>query len=529
MAIEQTLEEPITPVKKRHSKTKKKKSVKESIRKLLFLVPAYTSLILFVFYPIVFSFIVSIFKNPTVLELRNSIYYYTNFENLAGIGFSDFFYRVDRYNPGIFLIDGLVTLIIAILTIAYTRFSYKKLIRFKRLKDSKLLRIFVAFLLGLAIAPLTILVIAPLLIYLIDYILQWISYFAGFFVQVPWDEYREVLTDPDINFLRILFNTLFWTLTCTFIHIILGITLAILLNREFIGRGLFRAIFILPWAVPSFVSTLMWRALVFDKDLGILGSNTELLGPSYAFTIGNLISIVITIILVFATLSYSYKFLSKKVGSSLKPLLLLVLGLGGLGLAFLVNELFILLLRPLELVSFIGYKLIDIPQISSTFWYTDDVYIFGPKDIGMRLKMITFSAILINVWLGVPFMMLSFLATLQSIPKELYEAAMIDGLTEWAQFKKITLPLLKPTLLTVSLLGIIWTFKLFNVVYILTQNQTGLGNAIYYDIFVTFIYNRFSQNQYSEASALAFTVFLILISFSLVYRRFLKTEQLLEE
>ena len=170
-----------------------------------------------------------------------------------------------------------------------------------------------------------------------------------------------------------------------------------------------------------------------------------------------------------------------------------------------------------------GYKIINIPEINSTFWYTDDIYI-----LGIHFKMVTFSAILVNVWLGVPFMMLSFLATLQSIPKELYEAAEIDGLSSWAQFKKVTFPLLKPTLLTVSLLGIIWTFNLFNVVYLLTQNQTGLGDPVNYNIFVTFIYGRFSVGQYSESSALSFTVFVILISFSLVYRKLINVEKLWE-
>jgi arabinogalactan oligomer/maltooligosaccharide transport system permease protein len=176
--------------------------------------------------------------------------------------------------------------------------------------------------------------------------------------------------------------------------------------------------------------------------------------------------------------------------------------------------------------GFMGYRIINIPNIGSTFWITDDIYILGTK-----FKMITFSAILINVWLGVPFMMLSFLATLQSIPQDLYKAAEIDGLSGWGQFRKITLPLLKPTLFTVSLLGIIWTFNLFNVVYLLSQNQTGIGDAIYYDIFVTFIYNRFSRQppQFSQAAALSITVFIILISFSLVYRRLIKAENIWEE
>ncbi|MFW9877829.1 MAG: carbohydrate ABC transporter permease, partial [Candidatus Thorarchaeota archaeon] len=206
-----------------------------------------------------------------------------------------------------------------------------------------------------------------------------------------------------------------------------------------------------------------------------------------------------------------------------KPGILVIIGITSIFLVVLMNDILQGTLGRIQ-DGVLGYRIVDIPKIQSTFWITDDVYIFG-----YQFKMITFSAILINVWLGVPFMMLSFLATLQSIPNELYEAAEIDGLSSWGQFKKVTLPLLKPTLLTVSLLGIIWTFNLFNVVYLLSQNQTGIGDPVYYDIFVTFIYTRFNPDrEYSQASALSLTVFIILISFSLVYRKLIKTEELWE-
>ena len=76
--------------------------------------------------------------------------------------------------------------------------------------------------------------------------------------------------------------------------------------------------------------------------------------------------------------------------------------------------------------------------------------------------MVTFSAILLNVWLGVPFMIVSFLAALQSFDKSFYEAAEINGMNKWEQFRKITYPLLKPTVYSLSTLGIVWTFNLFS-------------------------------------------------------------------
>ena len=125
--------------------------------------------------------------------------------------------------------------------------------------------------------------------------------------------------------------------------------------------------------------------------------------------------------------------------------------------------------------------------------------------------------------------LLSFLAALQSIPQDLYDAAKIDGANKITQFWNVTWPLLKPTLMAVSLLGVIWTFNLFTVFYILSQNQTGLLDRTMYDIFVTFIYDEFDNSRYAQAAALSFCVFIMLIGFSIVYRRILKAEQILEE
>jgi ABC-type sugar transport system permease subunit len=326
--------------------------------------------------------------------------------------------------------------------------------------------------------------------------------------------------------MRIFFNSFFWTLTCTALHVILGVALAVLLNRKFPGRTLARSLLILPWAVPSFVSTLMWRAYVFDDDKGFLGDLAKTFPDTFVFTTSHMLSIVIGISIGIILVILLIRAINKVF--RIPPILKSLINFGIIVAGFYVGGVIVsLLMRSLGTVNvgLFGYKIIDIPQIVDTFWITDSIYIMG-----LEFKMITFSAILINVWLGVPFMMLSFLATLQSIPKDLYEAAEIDGLSSWDQFKRITMPLLKPTLLTVSLLGIIWTFNLFNVVYILSQNQNGLGDATNYDIFVTFIFERFSraQPQYSQAAALSITVFLILISFSLVYRRLIQAEKIWE-
>jgi multiple sugar transport system permease protein len=76
--------------------------------------------------------------------------------------------------------------------------------------------------------------------------------------------------------------------------------------------------------------------------------------------------------------------------------------------------------------------------------------------------------IVANIWIGIPFNMLLLLAGLQSIPTTLYEAASIDGASGWRQFWTITLPLLRPVALSVLLLGLIYTFKVFDLIYIMT-------------------------------------------------------------
>ena len=81
--------------------------------------------------------------------------------------------------------------------------------------------------------------------------------------------------------------------------------------------------------------------------------------------------------------------------------------------------------------------------------------------------------ITVNVWLGVPFMMVAVLGGLQSIPGELYEAAEIDGATPWQRFRYITVPGLRTVSSTVILLGTIWTFNMFPVIFLISGGRPG--------------------------------------------------------
>lgn len=124
------------------------------------------------------------------------------------------------------------------------------------------------------------------------------------------------------------------------------------------------------------------------------------------------------------------------------------------------------------------------------------------------------AAILTNIWLGFPFMMMISLGGLQSIPGELYEAADIDGANAWEKFRNITLPLLKPTLTPAIILGTVWTFNMLNVILIIAG---GYGNEKT-QILVTDVYRlAFNFYRYGYAAAYSVLIFIILLLFAMFY------------
>ena len=128
-----------------------------------------------------------------------------------------------------------------------------------------------------------------------------------------------------------------------------------------------------------------------------------------------------------------------------------------------------------------------------------------------------FANLYVDIWIGIPFMALVFLAGLQSIPPNLYESAEVDGATLGRKFYYITLPLLKPVILIATLLSALWTFNDFNVIYILTKG----GPANSTDILITFIYKYgFKFLKFGPAAAMAIVTFAILLVLSLTYAWF---------
>jgi arabinogalactan oligomer/maltooligosaccharide transport system permease protein len=238
-----------------------------------------------------------------------------------------------------------------------------------------------------------------------------------------WNYARILIPDPNSNeardFYRYLMHTVIWTVINVSVTFVIGLGLALLLNRDLRARTLYRVILMLPWAVPVFVSAFVWRFL-FNQQ-GIINT-----------------------------------------------------ALGGVGVD-------------------------PVPWLSSTPWTMT-------------------ACIVVNVWLGVPFMMVVLLGGLQSIPSEMYEAARVDGASRWQQFRNVTMPLLKPVAVTATLLGVIWTFNMFNVIYLVQGRE---GRQV--EILATLAFRRFYVNgDYGLAAAYGVVILLILLVFAFFYIRALR-------
>ncbi|HEX37932.1 MAG TPA: extracellular solute-binding protein [Candidatus Cloacimonetes bacterium] len=122
-----------------------------------------------------------------------------------------------------------------------------------------------------------------------------------------------------------------------------------------------------------------------------------------------------------------------------------------------------------------------------------------------------------NIWLGVPFMMIIALGGLQSIPKELYEAAEIDGASGWKKFWNVTVPLLKPVMIPAITLGIVWTFNKLTVIWLVTNGGQPADKS---HILVSYVYRAaFNLYRYGYAAAFSMIIFFILVIFSVTFMR----------
>jgi multiple sugar transport system permease protein len=170
-----------------------------------------------------------------------------------------------------------------------------------------------------------------------------------------------------------LFNTLFYTLVASVIKFVLGLWLAVLLNKHLPFKAFIRAIVLLPFIVPTALSAIaFWW--IYDSQFSII---------SWVLMKMGIIS---------------------------------------------------------EYIDFLGQP-----------WHA------------------RFATIAANIWRGVPFVAITLLAGLQTISPSLYEAASLDGASDWQQFRRITLPLLTPIIAVVMTFSVLFTFTDFQLIYVLTR------------------------------------------------------------
>ena len=140
----------------------------------------------------------------------------------------------------------------------------------------------------------------------------------------------------------------------------------------------------------------------------------------------------------------------------------------------------------------------------------------------IRSGLLFFANIATNVWLGFPFMMVISLGALQSIPGELYEAAAIDGAAPLQRFKTITLPLLKSALFPAIILGTIWTFNMFNIIYLVSGGAPEGAT----DILIVDAYRwAFQKYNYGYAAAYSMVIFAVLFTYSVLTNRMTKATE----
>ncbi|MDD2701287.1 MAG: sugar ABC transporter permease, partial [Sideroxydans sp.] len=255
---------------------------------------------------------------------------------------------------------------------------------------------------------------------------------------IGWDNFIAILGDFDLyqrtadgliwnfqNFYWTLGVTVLWTVTNVALGVSVGFLLAMALNTEGLrGKAIYRVLLILPWAIPNYITALVWRGM-FHPQFGVINQVLQMFG--------------------------------------------------------------------LEPVA----------------WFD-----------GVFSSFIT--GVATNGWLSFPFMMVVILGALQSIPRDMYEAAEVEGASRWQRLRYITLPLLKPTLIPAIVLSVVWTFNMFNIIFLVSGGEPAGAN----EILVTKAYKiAFENYQYAYAAAYSTVIFAILLVYGFFQTRVTKATE----
>jgi arabinogalactan oligomer/maltooligosaccharide transport system permease protein len=251
-------------------------------------------------------------------------------------------------------------------------------------------------------------------------------------IWVGLQNFKDIVTDFNIathtesgwsfnyqNFYWTLLFTIVWTISNVAIGVSVGLVLALILNTKGLKlRPIYRVILILPWAMPNYITALIWKGM-FHQQFGVVNQAIQMFGGT-----------------------------------------------------------------PVS-------------------WFESPLTSF-------------MTCLATNGWLSFPFMMVISLGALQSIPGDLYEAARVDGASRWRQFTAITLPSLKPALVPAVILSVVWTFNMFNIIYLVSAGEPAHST----EILITQAYKlAFEQYRYGYAAAYSTVIFLILLVYGTFQNR----------
>ncbi|MDQ4128123.1 MAG: sugar ABC transporter permease [Actinomycetota bacterium] len=237
------------------------------------------------------------------------------------------------------------------------------------------------------------------------------STITGFGSFVGAENYIEMFQNED--FWEGLKNTVIFTVASVFLEFIIGLGIALAINRAFRGRGLVRAAVLVPWAFPTVISAVMWR-LMFQDQIGVIN----------------------------------------------------------------------------EVANGIG--LISEPILSDT-------------------TLLLLGAIFVDVWKTTPFMALLLLAGLQTIPGDVYEAARVDGANVMQRFLRITMPLLKGTILVAVLFRTLDAYRVYDLFWVMSGQQL--------ESLSTFVFKsvRVSQLLFAQGNAASVFIFVTAFLIALIF------------
>lgn len=315
-------------------------------------------------------------------------------------------------NPGPYLaVLGIVCIGLILIGIKAFKAHQRKNIEYT---DNKLAIPFVAP----AVIGMIVLVFLP---FIVGAFLSFFSYQNGEFIFVGLQNFVRMFSAGQASFfdsMSFYFTfvvTVLWTVTNVALHVGIGMALALMLREPWLKlKGVYRVLLIIPWAMPNYITALIWRGM-FDMEFGAING--------------------------------------------------ILVGLG----------------------------------LDKINWYSEFLTSFVAN-------------LTTNTWLGFPFMMVVTLGALQAIPRDLEDAAAVDGATSWQRFRHVTFPLLKPALMPSVILGSIWTFNAFNIIYLVSKGEPDGSTEILVTEAYKWAFER--QYQYGYAAAYAMIVFAILVLYS---------------